>query len=186
MARARTVAEVIAGEAVSGTEEQRIADMRAIASVIANRAALLGVTPEQVVSNTNEFNAYNRSLPPGVGQQLIDMAQEQVDYVAENGPVNNATFYATPNAVDNLPNGLSYEDATTGHQYFSDPQNRPELRIPSGTNVDARVEHAAGRVTVFGQVRNLFDTLNMLSLGSPTSGEAEDPRTFAVGIESRF
>jgi iron complex outermembrane receptor protein len=70
--------------------------------------------------------------------------------------------------------------------YFSDPQNRPELRIPSGTNVDARVEYDAGHVTVFGQVRNLFDTLNMLSLGSPTSGEAEDPRTFAVGFESRF
>jgi outer membrane receptor protein involved in Fe transport len=70
--------------------------------------------------------------------------------------------------------------------YFSNPQNSPELRIGSGTNVDARVEYAAGRVTVFGQVRNLFDALNMLSLGSPAAGEAEDPRTIAIGIESRF
>lgn len=70
--------------------------------------------------------------------------------------------------------------------YFSDPQNRPGLRIGSGTNVDARVEYAVGRVSVFGQVRNLFDALNMLSLGSPTSGEAEDPRTFALGIEGSF
>jgi hypothetical protein len=124
MTRARTVAEVIAGEAVSGTDAQRIADMRAIASVIANRAALLGVSPEQVVANSTEFNAYNRSLPPGVGQAIVDMAQQQMDYVAENGPVNQATFYATPAAADNLPSGLSYEDATTGHQYFSDPQNR--------------------------------------------------------------
>jgi outer membrane receptor protein involved in Fe transport len=70
--------------------------------------------------------------------------------------------------------------------YFSDPQNTSELRIASGTNVDARVEYAAGRVKIFGQVRNLFDALNMLSLGSPTAGEAEDPRTFAVGIEGSF
>ncbi|MBX9455827.1 MAG: hypothetical protein KL863_07365 [Rhizobium sp.] len=116
---------MIAGEAVSGTPAQRISDMRAIASVIANRAALLGVTPEQVVANTNEFNAYDRALPPGVGEDLVAMAQEQIDYVAENGPVNDRiTFYATPNAVDNLPGGLSYETETTGHQYFSDPQMR--------------------------------------------------------------
>jgi outer membrane receptor protein involved in Fe transport len=70
--------------------------------------------------------------------------------------------------------------------YFSDPRNRPELRVDSGTNVDARVEYEAGRVSVFGQVRNLFDALNMLSLGPPTSGEAEDPRTFAIGVETRF
>lgn len=118
------MAEVIAGEAVSGSPEERMADMRAIASVIANRAALLGVTPEEVVSNSREFNAYNKSLPPGVNQDLVDMAQQAVDYVSENGPVNNATFYATPAAADNLPNGLNYETATTGHQYFSDPQNR--------------------------------------------------------------
>ena len=70
--------------------------------------------------------------------------------------------------------------------YFSDPKNRRELRIGSGTNVDARVAYAFGKVLVFGQVRNLFDALNMLSLGSTTMGEAEDPRTFAFGIEGRF
>lgn len=70
--------------------------------------------------------------------------------------------------------------------YFSDPQNSPELRIGRGTNVDARAEYAAGPVTIFGQVRNLFDALNLLSLGSPAAGEAEDPRTLAIGIESRF
>ena len=69
--------------------------------------------------------------------------------------------------------------------YFSDPKNRRELRIGSGTNVDARVAYAFGKVLVFGQVRNLFDALNMLSLGSTTMGEAEDPRTLAFGIEGR-
>lgn len=124
MARALDVASVIAGEAVSGTREERIADMRAIASVIANRAQMLGVTPQEVISNQNEFNAYGQSLPPGVNQEHIDLAQEAMDYVAEHGPTTNATFYATPAASDNLPNGLNYEGATTGHQYFSDPQSR--------------------------------------------------------------
>jgi iron complex outermembrane receptor protein len=70
--------------------------------------------------------------------------------------------------------------------YFSNPENSPALRIDSATNVDARVAYDIGPVSLFGQVRNLFDSLNMLSLGSVLSGEAEDPRTFAVGIESRF
>lgn len=124
MPRALTPAEVIAGEAVSGSYEQRMNDMRAIASVIANRAQQLGISPQDVVANSNEFNAYNRSLPPGVGAQIVDMAQQAIDDVAANGPYNAATFYATPAAVDNLPSGLSYETATAGHQYFSDPQSR--------------------------------------------------------------
>jgi hypothetical protein len=123
MVRALDPASVIAGEAVSGTPEERWNDMVAIASVIANRAAALGVTPQQVIANTNEFNAYNRQMPAGT-PQLVDMAQEALNYVEENGPINNATFYATPAATDNLPSGLLAEGATTGHQYFSDPQNR--------------------------------------------------------------
>lgn len=121
--RALDPASVIAGEAVSGTPEERWNDMVAIASVIANRAAALGVTQQQVIANTNEFNAYNRAMPPGTSA-LTDMAQEALNYVEENGPVNNATFYATPAASDNLPSGLSLETSTTGHQYYSDPQNR--------------------------------------------------------------
>lgn len=70
--------------------------------------------------------------------------------------------------------------------YFSDPDNSPELRIGSGTNLDARFAYDVGTVSVFGQIRNWFDSLNLLSLGSPTAGEAEEPRTFAVGIEGRF
>ena len=70
--------------------------------------------------------------------------------------------------------------------YFSDSENSPNTRIKSGTNVDARAEYRLGRFSIFGQVRNLFDALNMLHLGVPEFGEAEGPRTFAAGIESRF
>jgi outer membrane receptor protein involved in Fe transport len=70
--------------------------------------------------------------------------------------------------------------------YFSNPDNRPGSRVGSGTNVDARVEYTAGGMSVFAQARNLFDSLNMLSLDSPVAGEAEDPRTVAIGIEGRF
>ena len=70
--------------------------------------------------------------------------------------------------------------------YFSDPHNSPALRIDSGTNVDSRFEYEVGGLSIFGQVRNLFDTLNMLSVSSPITAEAEDPRTFSLGIEGRF
>lgn len=123
MAKARTVADVILGEAVSGSPAKRYADMKAIASVIANRARALGVTPEQVVSNRREFNAYGKSLPAGVGAYR-SMAQQALDDVATNGPIHSGTFYATPNAAGNLPKGLKQETATAGHIYYSDPQNR--------------------------------------------------------------
>lgn len=124
MPRALDVPSVIAGEAVSGSLEDRWNDMVNIASVISNRAQMLGVTPQEVIANTDEFNAYNRALPPGVNQDIVDLAQQAMDYVEQNGPVNNATFYATPAAANNLPNGLNYETETTGHQFFSDPQTR--------------------------------------------------------------
>lgn len=121
--RALDVPSVIAGEAVSGSTEERWADMVAIASVIHNRAQQLGVPPQDVIANQNEFNIYGQRMPPGT-TGLVDMANEAMAYVEENGPVHRATFYATPAAVDNLPNGLSFETETTGHRYFSDPQNR--------------------------------------------------------------
>ncbi len=91
-------------------------------------------------------------------------------------------------AVDWYPTeGLRLSAQLRHHgRYFSDPQNLSALRIDSGTNVDARVQYSVGRATMFGQVRNLFDSLNMLNLGTPTDGEAEDPRTLAIGIEGRF
>jgi outer membrane receptor protein involved in Fe transport len=77
-------------------------------------------------------------------------------------------------------------------RYYVDPENSPEIRVKSATNLDARTAYELGRMSVFAQVRNVFDALNMLDLGDPNaagvpqSGEAEDPRTFAIGLEARF
>ena len=70
--------------------------------------------------------------------------------------------------------------------YFSDPENSPERKVGSAASVDARAEYRAGRLSLFAQVRNLFDRLNMLDLGALDSGEAEDPRRIALGIGSQF
>jgi outer membrane receptor protein involved in Fe transport len=70
--------------------------------------------------------------------------------------------------------------------YFSDPENTSELRVGSATIANARAEFRFQRFILFAQVRNLFDTFAMLDLGTPDSGEAEDPRTFGVGVEARF
>ena len=77
--------------------------------------------------------------------------------------------------------------------YFTDPENSPEVRVRSGPRIDARAQYDLQRVSLFAQVRNVFDALNMLDLsdpdpltGLPQSGESEDPRTFAAGLEVRF
>ena len=77
--------------------------------------------------------------------------------------------------------------------YFTDPENTPEVRVGSATTVDARAEYRLDRVTIFAQVRNVFNALNMLDLGNPHPvtgepqlGEAEDPRMIAIGLETRF
>lgn len=124
MARtAKSVVDVVLGEAVSGTRAQRYRDMKAIASVIANRSRDLGVTPEQVVAKRSEFNAYGKALPSGV-DAYRDLAEQAVRDVQQNGPVHNGSFYARADAVGNLPKGLERVDATAGHVYFSDPKAR--------------------------------------------------------------
>lgn len=121
--RARTVADVIAGEAVSGTPQERFRDMMAIASAVVNRANALGVTPQDVVANPHEFNAYSRPMPAGT-ENYRSMAQKAIDAVMANGPVHPGMFYATPAAADNLPSGLTEVGDTTGHKFFSDPRAR--------------------------------------------------------------
>lgn len=121
--RAQSVTDVILGEAVSGPIEKRYEDMKAIASVMVNRARSLGVPLEAVVQNQREFNAYNKRLPSGVNAYR-GLAEQALSEVVTNGPVHNATFYATPAAKGNLPKGLVEETRTGGHVYFSDPKNR--------------------------------------------------------------
>lgn len=121
--KATSVIDVLLGEAVHGTRKQRLADMKAIASVIANRAKELGVTPQDVISAPGEFTAYGKTLPPGV-EAYRDLAKQALAEVQQNGPVHSGTFYATPSAKKNLPSGLQTVAKTTGHIYFDDPKNR--------------------------------------------------------------
>lgn len=130
MAKAKTAVDVVLGEAGGRTEKERFADMKAIASVIANRAKALGVSVKDVISVRSEFNAYGKSLPKGV-EKFRSLAERAIREVEENGPIHNATFYATPGARRNLPGGLQEETTTAGHVYFSDPQNR-SIRTAKG------------------------------------------------------
>jgi hypothetical protein len=117
---AKTVVDVILGEAKAGSYQ----DMLAIASVISNRATGGRTSFQDVVSRTSEFNAYGKPLPSGVNQYR-SMAEKAIEQVKTTGPIHNATFYATPKAQGNLPKGLEKVTSTDGHIYFTDPQQRP-------------------------------------------------------------
>lgn len=119
MATAKSVIDVILGEA-KGKSYQ---DMLHIASVIVNRSRDLRESLENVVQNKNEFNAYGKPLPPGVGKYR-SLAEKALAEVKTKGPVTPAQFYATPSAVKNLPKGLKKVTSTDGHDYFVDPQKR--------------------------------------------------------------
>lgn len=123
MAKAQSVVDVILGEAASGSPQQRYDDMVAVASAMVNRSRQLGVPLEDVVGLRSQFNAYGRSLPPGADRYRT-MAERALNDVLSNGPVHTGTFYATPSASGNLPRGLSEVTRTSGHIYYSDPQNR--------------------------------------------------------------
>jgi hypothetical protein len=122
--KAKSVVDVVLGEAGGRTRTERFADMLGIASVIANRAELTGATWDSIVSAKKQFNAFNKALPPGA-IAYKDLAQQAIDQVMAQGPIHNATFFATPAAAHRLPGGLARVTQTKkGHQYFSDPRNR--------------------------------------------------------------
>jgi outer membrane receptor protein involved in Fe transport len=70
--------------------------------------------------------------------------------------------------------------------YFSNDANDPALRVEGGTIVDARAAYSAGPITLFGYVRNLFDSFRLMLLTSPNLGSVADPREFGIGAEARF
>jgi hypothetical protein len=119
MGKVSSVVDTVLGEALAGDYN----DMVAVASTIANRATQTGVSYQSVVSAPGQFDAYGKSLPPGVGKYR-DMAKQAIAEVRSKGPVHAATFYATPAAVKGLPKGLAFETKTAGHQYYSDPKGR--------------------------------------------------------------
>jgi len=185
MTKALTLVDVILGEAASGSPTKRYADMKAIASVIANRARALGVTPEQVVSNRREFNAYGKRLPSGVGAYR-SMAQRALDEVAANGPIHNGTFYATPSASGNLPRGLKRETATTGHIYYSDPQNRAigtSLGYRQPRQAETATQAIAGLLSPGEQPATVSQRMGLLDAYSPVQEERPAPQ-FSVPTRS--
>lgn len=70
--------------------------------------------------------------------------------------------------------------------YFSDDANTPSRRIDRSTTVNARAAYSAGPMTLFGYVKNAFNTFNLTYLFTPTFGTAGDPREFGLGAEARF
>ncbi len=70
--------------------------------------------------------------------------------------------------------------------YFSDDKNNAALRIGSQTVVDVRGEYTAGRVKLFGYLRNALDAFYLTYLFNPDFGTAGDPREAGLGIEARF
>ena len=167
---ARSLVDVVLGEAVSGTPVQRYEDMKAIASAVANRAARAGVSVKDVISAKGQFDAYGKSLPPGV-EAFRALAERAIAEVAQFGPTHAGTFYATPKAVDNLPSGLQPVAQTTGHVYFDDPQNRAIATAqgyitPSKAAVSARNRLLQRHVPASVEGR---ETVNGLFRGFPAS-----------------
>ncbi len=158
---AKSVVDVVLGEAAHGTVEQRFEDMVAIFSVIKNRATQLRETPENIVSVQREFNAYNKALPPGA-ERFRSLAKKAMEYVDQNGPVHKATFFATPKTAHRLPSGKAFETQTSGHQYFSDPEGRA-IRTAVGFKTPNRQPVAVANPPV------------------PTSAPRENPQAFDMG-----
>jgi outer membrane receptor protein involved in Fe transport len=106
----------------------------------------------------------------------------------EGNEFDRAPHFSAAAAIDWQPLDRLRVSAQVRHHsaYFTDPQNSRETRIGSATIADARAEYRLGKISIFAQVRNLFDTFALIDLGEPDAGEAEDPRTFAVGAEARF
>jgi len=131
------------------------------------------------------------SLSWGAAAGLLDTRILEAD--AEGAALAGNRFDRSPRfsgsaAVDWSPVERLRLAAQIRHHsgYFSDARNSPALRINSGTTVNARAEYRLGRAVLFAQVRNLFDAFNLRVLATAESGEADDPRTIAVGLESRF
>ncbi len=178
---ARSVTDVVLGEATSGTKAQRLADMKAIYSAIANRAALTGLTPQQIVANSREFNAYGRALPKGVGAYR-DLAEQAIREVQTKGPVHTGTFYATPKAAKNLPSGLQHVTSTSGHRYYSDPQNRsigtalgyrqPTQKTGAQAAIDVAMASAPRSVPTPSFAQRPMPTLSSALAGQPQTSVA--------------
>ena len=68
------------------------------------------------------------------------------------------------------------------------PETHPARRVPAATIIDARAQWTQGALSLFGYVRNVFDSFRLTYLFSSASrlATAEDPREIGAGIEARF
>jgi iron complex outermembrane receptor protein len=128
-----------------------------------------------------------------LGTKFVKTDDESADFAGNE--FDRSPNFSGSAAVDWKPTRRLRLSAQVRHhsRYFTDPENTPQIRVDSGTIADARAEYRLGYVSLFAQVRNLFDTLSMRDLGDfdvhtgePVFGEAEDPRTFGIGLEGRF
>lgn len=140
--KAQSFVDVVLGEAVHGSPVQRYEDMKAIASAVVNRANELGVSVKDVISAKGQFDAYGKSLPPGV-EAFRALAEKAIADVVQFGPTHAGTFYATPAATKNLPSGLEPVTQTAGHVFFDDPQNRAIATAKGYITPTASVEQAS-------------------------------------------
>jgi len=75
--------------------------------------------------------------------------------------------------------------------YFSDDLESESMHIKPATFVDGRAAWAVGRMTLFGYVRNMFDTFGLQFLNDPRTqpgalATAHDPREVGLGLEMQF
>ena len=70
--------------------------------------------------------------------------------------------------------------------YFSDDTETAAVHVRSATFVDARAAWTMRKVTVFGYVRNLFDTFRLRALFNTMLATAHEPREIGVGMETRL
>lgn len=93
-------------------------------------------------------------------------------------------------AADWMPlNGLRLSAQLRYHgRYFSDDFDTPELLVGRAAIVDARAAYTLRRFTIFGYVRNVFDSFHVTSWAqrNPDIAEAEDPRMAGIGLEMHF
>jgi len=131
----------------------------------------------------------NLSLRAGLG--LLET--RIVETTSPTDPILDKEFQRSPPvtasaAVDWRPSTQWLLSAQVRHNgaYFSNDANTPDLRIDPVTILDARASYNLARWSLFGYVRNVFDTFYMTELSSTTRGTAGDPREFGMGIEARF
>lgn len=133
----KAVVDTIIGEA----NVKSPADVRAIVDSITARSLQLGVTPFDVVSAEKDgeyqYDAYG-DLPPAGNAKYADMAAEMMKQSLTRADPNAATFYAKPEAVAGLPEGLApYPTIGSPHQFYTDPQNRSILTAQGYKNPQA-------------------------------------------------